>query len=71
MRVPEDFAIVGFTNDIRAELYTPSLTTMHQPAYEVGKKAASKIIKTVENSDEPVENIELISKLIVRRSCGS
>lgn len=71
LRIPEDIAIVGFTNDIRAELYNPPLTTIHQPAYEVGKKAASKLIDTIEHEDEPVENIELISKLIVRKSCGS
>ena len=70
LKIPDDIAIVGFTNDIRAELYSPPLTTIHQPAYDVGKKAATKMINTIENDDEPVENIELISKLVVRKSCG-
>ncbi|NCP84827.1 MAG: LacI family transcriptional regulator [Bacteroidetes bacterium] len=71
LRIPEDIAIVGFTNDIRASLVNPPLTTVHQPAFEVGKKAAFKIIKTIEYEDEPVENVELITKLIIRKSCGS
>ena len=68
--IPGDVAIVGFTNDIRAELVSCPLTTVHQPAYEVGKKAASKLIKTIENKSEPAENIELITSLVIRRSCG-
>lgn len=71
LRVPEDFAIVGFTNDIRAELVACPLTTVHQPAYELGKKAASKLISTIEDDDEPIENVELITRLVVRKSCGS
>lgn len=71
LKVPEDFAIVGFTNDIRAELVSCPLTTIHQPAYEVGKKAASKLIKTIEDESEPIEHVQLITKLIVRKSCGS
>lgn len=69
--VPHDFAIVGFSNDIRSELMTPSLTTVHQPAYEVGKKAATKLIQLIEEEENLVENVELNTNLIVRESCGS
>ncbi|TVQ11763.1 MAG: LacI family transcriptional regulator [Balneolaceae bacterium] len=71
LKVPDDIAIVGFTNDIRAGLVASPLTTVHQPAYEVGKKAASKLIKTIEDRTERVENVQLITKLIIRKSCGS
>jgi DNA-binding LacI/PurR family transcriptional regulator len=71
LRIPEDIAIVGFTNDIRASLMQPPLTTVNQPAYEVGRKAASKLIKMIDNPEEPVENVELIARLVVRESCGS
>jgi len=71
LQIPQDIAIVGFTNDIRAELVTPPLTTVHQPAYDVGKKAAQKLIKTIEDSTEPIENIELVTHLVIRHSCGS
>jgi DNA-binding LacI/PurR family transcriptional regulator len=70
LSIPNDIAIVGFTDDIRAELVACPLTTVQQPAYEVGKKAASKLIRTIENRDEPVETVELITKLVIRKSCG-
>jgi len=71
LRIPEDIAIVGFTNDIRAKLVSPPLTTVSQPAYELGKKAASKLIDTIQEKVDVVENIELITSLVVRESCGS
>lgn len=70
LSIPEDIAIVGFTDDIRAPLLETPLTTVHQPAYNVGKKAAEKLIKTIENEDEPTENIEVLTTIKVRQSCG-
>ena len=68
--IPDDIAIVGFTDDIRAPMLEVPLTTVHQPAYEVGKRAAQKLIRTIENDDEPVENIEVETRLEIRSSCG-
>lgn len=70
LSIPDDLAIVGFTDDIRASLLEVPLTTIHQPAYEVGKRAAQKLIETIENEDEPAENIEVLTTLKVRQSCG-
>lgn len=70
LRVPDDIAIVGFTNDIRAELMYSPLTTVHQPANEIGQEAAAKLIRTIENKDEPVEHLVLDAKLVIRKSCG-
>ncbi|MGD8427158.1 MAG: LacI family DNA-binding transcriptional regulator [Balneolaceae bacterium] len=68
--IPDDIAIVGFTDDIRAPLLEVPLTTVHQPAYEVGKRAAQKLIQTIEDDNEPVENIEILTTLQIRSSCG-
>lgn len=68
--IPDDFAVVGFTDDVRAELLKVPLTTVRQPAYEVGKRAAQKLIRTIENKDEPAENIEVLTTLKIRESCG-
>jgi DNA-binding LacI/PurR family transcriptional regulator len=70
LEIPNDIAIAGFTDDIRAKLVACPLTTVQQPAYEVGKKAASKLIRTIENKDETVENVELMTKIVIRKSCG-
>ena len=71
LRIPEDISIVGFSDDIRAELLPVPLTTVQQPAYEVGKKAAEKLIRLIENENELHENIEIYTKLLVRSSCGA
>lgn len=70
MSVPKDIALVGFSDDIRASLMRSPLTTVRQPARELGKQAAQKLIKLIENEDEPVEHIELQTSLKIRSSCG-
>jgi DNA-binding LacI/PurR family transcriptional regulator len=70
LSVPDDIAIVGFSDDIRAGLMAPSLTTVRQPAYQIGKIAADKLIRLIENENEPVENIEVKTELVIRESCG-
>ncbi len=70
LRIPEDIAIVGFTDDIRAKLMPVPLTTIRQPAYEMGKKAAEKLIKIIDKEDDTVEEIVIESQLIIRQSCG-
>lgn len=70
LSIPEDIAISGFSDDIRAKLLKCPLTTVHQPSVNIGKKAAEKLIKVIENEDEPDENIDLLTKLIIRKSCG-
>ena len=68
--IPDDIAICGFSNDIRAHLLKCPLTTVYQPSESIGRKAAEKLIKVIENSDEPVENIDLLTDLVIRESCG-
>jgi DNA-binding LacI/PurR family transcriptional regulator len=70
IRIPEDIALAGFSDDIRAELMPVPLTTIRQPAYEVGKQAARKLIAHIENTDEITENIILKTSLVIRKSCG-
>lgn len=38
-RVPEDIAVAGFDDSIQAEMCVPELTTIRQPAYEMGRLA--------------------------------
>ncbi|HYW34874.1 MAG TPA: LacI family DNA-binding transcriptional regulator [Balneolaceae bacterium] len=70
LSIPDDIALVGFTDDIRAKLLRPPLTTVHQPAYNVGTRAAKKLIETIEDESEPAENIEVLTTLKIRKSCG-
>lgn len=45
--VPEDVQIIGFDDISISELVNPGLSTIRQPAYEMGAKAAEILIKKV------------------------
>ena len=68
LRVPEDIAVVGFDDVPMAGYVTPPLTTIRQPTYELGFRAASLVLNAV--AQEPGRTV-LPTKLVIRRSCGS
>lgn len=68
LKVPDDIRITGFSDDIRASLINPPLTTIRQPAYEVGKMAARKLLNHINNNEEPIEEIKVATELIIRQS---
>ncbi len=70
LRIPQDIAIVGFSDDIRAELMQCPLTTIRQPAYEVGKVAAQRLLAQIEGRIKRPEEVIVGTELVVRRSCG-
>ena len=65
LSVPEDFSIVGYDN---MPLTTVSLTTMHQPIYEMGQESIKLIISRMENKNTNIKNIILNSNLVERSS---
>ncbi|HEY9165727.1 MAG TPA: LacI family DNA-binding transcriptional regulator [Candidatus Kryptonia bacterium] len=70
LRIPQDIAIVGMTDDVRAELVFSPLTTIRQPAYEIGKTAAETLISEIEGKSKPGKRIIVHAELAVRKSCG-
>lgn len=70
LSIPGDIAIVGFSDDIRAALMPTPLTTVRQPAYEVGKLAAQKLLAFVEGKSPAIEEIIVKTEQVIRRSCG-
>ncbi len=72
IRVPEDIAIVGFSNEPFSEVVTPSISTIKQPGFEMGQKAARLLIHQI-NQKEPAtqfETIKMPTELIIRHSSG-
>ncbi|MCY7857713.1 LacI family DNA-binding transcriptional regulator [Bacillus sonorensis] len=53
INVPDDLQIIGFDDIPQSELLFPSLSTIRQPAYEMGKEAAKLLLALMKN-----ENIE-------------
>lgn len=69
-RIPEDIAVMGFTNTDLAEALNPSLSTVHQPAFEIGELAAKKLIELIEkkHDDFEFETIMLPTEIQLRNS---
>jgi len=71
LRIPEDIALVGFDDLPEHLVLEPFLTVASQPAYEMGRVAAERLLDRLAQ-DEPHEFQEVVlpTPLIVRRSSG-
>ncbi len=70
IKVPQEMALVGFTNSISAEIFSPSLTAIIQPALEMGQLTTDLLIRLIE-ARRPVTQFQkqvLQTQLIVRES---
>jgi LacI family transcriptional regulator len=48
LRVPEDIAVVGFDDNPSSAFMEPALTTVHQPFYELGRRATEMLLALVD-----------------------
>ena len=69
LRIPEDIAIIGFTDGIISKYSTPSITTVSQNGIKMGGKAAKMLIERLESDDEDDEHYrtEVIETHLVER----
>jgi len=68
LRMPKDIGLVGFNNDPVVSLVTPAISTVDQPAFELGKTAAKLFIERMHNDNMDKVEIVMKPKLIVRES---
>ncbi|WP_345383980.1 LacI family DNA-binding transcriptional regulator [Pseudonocardia yuanmonensis] len=52
LRVPEDISVVGFDDLPMSALLTPRLTSVRQPAHEMGYRAAKVLFDLLEGNDD-------------------
>jgi len=69
LKVPEQVALAGFTNNPTSAVVEPPLTTVSQPGYEMGKLAVSHLLDQLDGlaSDDPI-SIVLDTTLVPRKS---
>lgn len=67
IRIPEDVAVIGFSNWTISSIYEPSLSTVSQPGYEMGFKAAELLIEQVKNPDNNMTDTHILSTEVVKR----
>lgn len=71
LSIPEDIALVGFSNWQLSQVVDPPLTSVHQPGYEMGRKATQLLLKEIFYKGEAAyqhEVVELPTELMTRAS---
>jgi LacI family transcriptional regulator len=68
---PEDIALVGFEDSEWFDLMRPKISTVAQPAYQLGSSAAETLLKRIARElTTPPQRIILKTELIIRDSSG-
>lgn len=70
IQAQKEAGFIGFSNTQVGELFSPSLTIVRQPAFEIGQSAIEMLIQIIE-SKRPVEDFQhkvLETELIIRES---
>lgn len=71
MTVARDIIVMGFDDSLMCEMYSPTISTVYQPKYELGKTAVTKLIANISGEGERCdETIYLPHRLILRESTG-
>lgn len=71
LRVPDDVGVVGFSNWQFCSMLDPSLTSVSQPGFRMGVKAAEILLDWIEKKLSPEEvtkSVVLDTELLVRKS---
>ena len=69
VRAPEDVSLVGFDDQMEAAFVTPPLTTIRQPAREMGERVARDVLAMIHG--ESLASTSFRGQLIIRESVES
>lgn len=71
LSVPGDVSVVGFDDILSAAYATPSLTTVRQPLFDMGKRGAEILLERIADREkEYPPEIVMAPELVVRESTG-
>ena len=70
VKVPDDIAIVGWDDVMTSRYVSPSLTTVRQPLFELGRVAATRLHERITGAPASPEPRILPTELVLRSSCG-
>lgn len=70
VKIPEEIAVVGFSNSFNSTIIEPNLTTVDQPGQKIGATAVKYLIEEINHPTDEYLNktIEIRSHLIIRDS---
>jgi LacI family transcriptional regulator len=67
LRVPGDISVIGYDDISIAHI--ADLTTVSQPAYELGRNSAILLIDLIEGRVKPPRHVTLRPSIVIRRTC--
>lgn len=70
IKVPQEIAVIGFANTTIAFALNPALSTVSQPAVEMGYLSMSKLVQVIQHRHREFEfeTVELETKMDIRKS---
>ena len=72
IKVPEQIAVIGFSNWFISQVFTPKLSTVDQPSHEMGVSAFNLLLEEMNFHKEKIaftpKTIELDTNIIIRES---
>lgn len=66
--IGQGVGVVGFTNDPVSEIISPTLTTIAEPAFDIGRISCELLLKHIHKANFAPQEVVLPSELIVRES---
>ncbi|CAN5357354.1 hypothetical protein BH11ARM2_BH11ARM2_12900 [soil metagenome] len=70
VRVPEDLSVIGFDSTEFCDQFRPALTSIAQPLYDMGTRAADLLIKGLQEPTREPPELILPCALDIRGSTG-
>jgi LacI family transcriptional regulator len=67
--VPDDMSVIGFDNLAYTEIMAPPLTTVHAPRLELGRTAATMLLRLIAGEKLEMPRMVLPTRFIERQSC--
>lgn len=68
LKIPDDIALVGFTDEFHSTVVEPTLTSVTHPTKEMGKEAARLFFECIEKGKNFNEQVVLQTEMVVRDS---
>ena len=67
IKIPDDFGVIGFANELFGEHITPTLSTVDQQTIQMGKSALSLLIDIIEKKEMNAKQKIVLEPLLIGR----
>ena len=67
LRIPEDVALIGFTDDVHAKYVTPKLSAIEDQSHEMGAESCRLLLKSI-NGDTKIYRKIVPQKVVIRET---